>query len=391
MELRHLLLAYVLLTNTFTSSMWLIGGTWMGMSRKAASHWLRASLVNGLALILLLVEIGLPRDACVMLAASLVVTSTVSLQRGLRAFFRQPQDAGRQIRLVCGVAAFNLLLCLPLGLITLGIVASCALVCFLLLRVARDTRAALSSEFRAGTAMASDVMLGITALYFASIAGVTLIGRWLPHWLPSADTLLAWLVCASSGLSISVSFLLGYIVVMRLVYRLQHLSQHDSLTGLLNRRAIEQSLDRESQRLQRFNEGFSVMLVDIDHFKRINDHLGHAAGDEVLRSVAQVLKAQAREVDRVARYGGEEFCVLLPHTDPEGALQAAERLRTAINQTDILWQDELIGVTVSTGTASAIDPTEPLHELLRRADDALYQAKSDGRNRVVAASPRQAA
>ncbi|MBH1987387.1 MAG: GGDEF domain-containing protein [Burkholderiales bacterium] len=391
MELRHLLLAYVLLTNTFTSSMWLIGGTWMGMSRKAASHWLRASLVNGLALILLLVDIGLPRDASVMLAASLIVVSTVSLQRGLRAFFRQPQEAGKQIRLTLGAVAFNLLLCLPLGLITLGIVMSCALACFLLLRVARDTRAALSREFRPGTAAASDTMLGITALYFASIATVALLGRLQPRWLPSDDVLLGVLVCASSGLSISVSFLLGYIVVMRLVYRLQHLSQHDSLTGLLNRRAIEQSLDREVQRLQRFGESFCVMLVDIDHFKRINDHLGHAAGDEVLRSVAQVLRAQAREVDRVARYGGEEFCVLLPHTDAEGALQAGERLRTAVNQTDILWQDELIGVTVSTGVACAIDPSEPLHELLRRADDALYQAKADGRNRVVAASPRRAA
>ena len=169
---------------------------------------------------------------------------------------------------------------------------------------------------------------------------------------------------------------------MRLVNRLRHLSQHDSLTGLLNRRAIEQCLAREAHRLQRFNEPFSVLLVDIDHFKRINDLLGHAAGDEVLRQVAQTLAGEAREVDRVARYGGEEFCVLLPNTEHEGAMQAAERLRAAVHGQEITWGEDTVGVTISTGVACATRPDEPLDALLRRADEALYRAKAQGRNRV---------
>jgi diguanylate cyclase (GGDEF)-like protein len=391
MEVRHLLLTYVLLTYTFTSSMWFIAGTWMGLSRRAASDWMRANMVAGLGLVVLLFDIGLPRSVCLMLASSLVIVSSVSLRRGLQSFFRQPQAVTRQALVVAIPCALNFLVWLPTGLITTGIVSSCLVAGAILIKAASDTHGVLAREFRPGTALAADVLLGFMAVYHGLI-GLGAMGAGIaPAWMPEPATLQILLAVTASGLTIAVSFVLGYIVVMRLVYRLQHLSQHDSLTGLLNRRAIENSLDKEAQRLQRFGEVYSVMLVDIDHFKRINDSLGHAAGDEVLRVVASVLNEHAREVDRVARYGGEEFCVLLPHTDHDGALQAAERLRSAVHGTEIPWQDEHICVTVSTGLATAIDPDEPLHALLKRADDALYRAKTEGRNRVVAAPEREAA
>ena len=230
------------------------------------------------------------------------------------------------------------------------------------------------------------MLLGTAGLTFGATAIMlpvpALLGIW--HLMP-ADTALFTFVFAHVTMSILTSFLAGYMVIMRLVSRLEHLSHHDSLTGLLNRRAIEQLLSREAQRLQRFNEHFSLLMVDIDHFKRINDRLGHAAGDAVLCAVAQTLQAHAREVDRVARFGGEEFCVLLPHTLHDGALQAAERLREAINQVSIPWNDEVISVTISTGLATADNPEESLDAIIQRADQALYQAKADGRNRVVAA------
>src|SRR5690606_34815221 len=208
-------------------------------------------------------------------------------------------------------------------------------------------------------------------------------------WLNWPDDVAEFaLVFSTVSLSILNSFVLGYIVVNRLVQRLEHLSHHDALTGLLNRRAIEYLLDREDQRLQRFGDPFSVMLVDIDYFKRINDRLGHAAGDAVLCAVSRTLQSKAREVDRVARYGGEEFCILLPHTLQEGAHQAAERLRAAVNHIDIPWNDEQISVSISVGLACAAEPGEPLQSLLKRADEALYQAKAEGRNRVILAAPR---
>ncbi|MBU0916312.1 MAG: GGDEF domain-containing protein [Gammaproteobacteria bacterium] len=391
MELRHLLLAYVLLTFAFTTSMWFIAGTWMGLSRKAASDWMRANLTGGLALVLLLFDTGLPRQACLMLSCCLMLISAMSTRRGLQSFFRQPQALVKQVMVVLIPSVLNLLVWLPSGLLTTGIVSSSLVAAVIMIKAASDTHTVLAREFRPGTALAADIVLGVTAFFCVGIAIGALGMRFLPAWMPSPATTQTWLAITASGLTIAVSFVLGYIVVMRLVYRLQHLSQHDSLTGLLNRRAIENSLDKEAQRLQRFGEVYSVMLVDIDHFKRINDNLGHAAGDEVLRAVAAILKDHAREVDRVARYGGEEFCVLLPHTDHEGALQAAERLRSAVHRTDIPWQDEQICVTISTGLATAQDPDEPLHALLKRADDALYRAKTEGRNRVVAAPTCKAA
>ena len=391
MELRHLLLAYVLLAFAFTTSMWFIAGTWMGLSRKAASDWMRANLTGGLALVLLLLDTGLPPAACLMLSASLLLISTVSIRRGLQSFFRQPQAIIRQVLVVAVPTGLNFMVWLPSGLLTTGIVSSSLVAAAIVLKAASDTHEVLAREFRPGTALAADIVLGMTAFFCVCIAVGALGVRFAPGSMPNPDTVVTVLAISVVGMAISVSFVLGYIVVMRLVYRLQHLSQHDSLTGLLNRRAIENSLDKEAQRLQRFGEVYSVMLVDIDHFKRINDNLGHAAGDEVLRVVACLLKDHAREVDRVARYGGEEFCVLLPHTDHEGALQAAERLRSAVHSTDIPWQDEQICVTISTGLATAQDPDEPLHALLKRADDALYCAKTEGRNRVVAAPTRQAA
>lgn len=383
MELRHLLLAYVVLTYAFTTSMWFIAGTWMGLSRKAASDWLRANLMAGLALVLLLMDIGLPRPVCLLLSSSLLILSAVSLRRGLQSFFRQPHAVIRQVLVAAIPTALNFLVWLPMGLITTGIVSSCLVAAAILIKVACDTHAVLAREFRPGTALAADVMLGITAFFFVAIAIGALASRFVPTWMPETDTVQTVLAISASGLSISVCFVLGYIVVMRLVYRLQHLSQHDSLTGLLNRRAIENSLDKEAQRLQRFGEIYSVMLVDIDHFKRINDNLGHAAGDEVLRAVATILKDHAREVDRVARYGGEEFCVLLPGAGPADALRKLDALREQFARLPVLAAGHTLHCTFSAGLVSWEDTKANPDQYLQQADDLLYQAKRAGRNCVV--------
>ena len=380
-----LLMAYVLLTHCLTTAMWLIGGTWMGLSRRAASEWMRASIANGIALLLTVAIGGNRSSAQLLLACTLAVLGAASMRRGLLFFLRLPHASDGFVWMAVGASAFNLLVCAPLGWTSLGICASCSMVVFVLLRCARETHGPIAHEFHPGTAATNSTLLCTGAALYVVAAATTLLGEAYTPELPSLESRQVALVFATSVLSIMVAFVQGYIVVMRLVKRLQHLSQHDSLTGLLNRRAIEQALAREAHRLQRFNEPYSVLLVDIDHFKRINDRLGHPAGDAVLCAIAQSLQGHAREVDRVARFGGEEFCVLLPHTDHDGAMQAAERLRLAIHQLDASWRNERLAVTISTGVASATDPQEPLEALLRRTDNALYRAKAEGRNRVVAA------
>jgi diguanylate cyclase (GGDEF)-like protein len=167
---------------------------------------------------------------------------------------------------------------------------------------------------------------------------------------------------------------------------LQQLASEDVLTGLLNRRALMDALQREVERDQRFKTGLAVLMIDLDHFKHINDHHGHAMGDAVLRGVGRVLRAGLRAIDIAGRYGGEELCVLLPGTSLAGALTAAESLRRAIAAAQYRDGEAVVQITASIGVA-ATDQTvvaaADADALLRCADASLYLAKQSGRNQVM--------
>jgi diguanylate cyclase (GGDEF)-like protein len=175
------------------------------------------------------------------------------------------------------------------------------------------------------------------------------------------------------------------LVTHRLLRRLRDLSQRDPLTGLLNRRAVEQALQREWRRWRRGGQAFVVVVLDLDHFKKINDTHGHPIGDAVLVQTAQRLLAQVRETDTVARTGGEEFLVIMPEARGAGALAAAERLRQAIAEPPYDRAGQPLAVTVSIGLAEAGPADGDVSALLRRGDAALYEAKRSGRNRVAVA------
>lgn len=158
----------------------------------------------------------------------------------------------------------------------------------------------------------------------------------------------------------------------------------DALTGLGNRRQFDARFTGEVERARRYGKIFSLLLLDIDHFKRVNDLHGHDAGDVVLKALAGILLEQVREVDFVARYGGEEFAVILPETDGPGAKLVAERIRRAIASAPFpLPAGSEIGVTASIGLAAYPECGDTVEDLLRHADQALYVAKEGGRNRVV--------
>ncbi len=162
----------------------------------------------------------------------------------------------------------------------------------------------------------------------------------------------------------------------------------DELTGLYNRRYLLAHLDELVARVSRDGLDAAVLLVDIDHFKQVNDTYGHAAGDDVLRELAARATNTVRSVDLVARLGGEEFVVVMPETGPAIALAVGERLRLAIANEPftIRASDERLPITVSIGITSAIAGSDDRDRLLKRADDALYCAKAKGRNRVVSRS-----
>jgi diguanylate cyclase (GGDEF)-like protein len=166
--------------------------------------------------------------------------------------------------------------------------------------------------------------------------------------------------------------------------KLELLSITDQLTGLFNRRHFDDVFAQEIQRAARYAHPFSVMMMDIDHFKNVNDTYGHQAGDFILKGVANILCSQLRETDILARYGGEEFVVVLPETGESVALSIAERIRGALEEHKFCCGDNELHVTISIGVVTASGEQDD-EEVLHAADDALYKAKEEGRNRVVKA------
>jgi diguanylate cyclase (GGDEF)-like protein len=170
--------------------------------------------------------------------------------------------------------------------------------------------------------------------------------------------------------------------------KVERLSVTDGLTGLFNRRHFSERIEEEFSKASRYQTPLSVLIMDVDHFKRVNDTYGHQVGDIVLIAVAQILRQSVRETDLIGRYGGEEFVVLLPHTEMEQAVAVAEKIRKAVSE-KLIGEMDGKAVTISIGVAG-MDGVEArnVDDLIRHADGALYRAKEEGRNRVVAAGAK---
>ena len=166
----------------------------------------------------------------------------------------------------------------------------------------------------------------------------------------------------------------------------ENLAITDSLTRMNTRRHLTARFEEEFSRAKLRDLPLSVLMIDVDHFKSINDQHGHLAGDAALREIARLIAYHIREIDIAGRYGGEEFCVILPDTDKQGAMVVAERIRFSIAQERIKAYDTTLSVTVSTGVATFPEDAVQIDELLDKSDWALYRAKKSGRDRVVAFS-----
>jgi len=163
------------------------------------------------------------------------------------------------------------------------------------------------------------------------------------------------------------------------IYRLTTI---DGLTQVFNRRYFEETLDREISRCIRYSREMSLVMIDIDHFKQINDTYGHLAGDHVLKHIASAIKTKIRREDVFARYGGEEFGLLLPEVDTKGALLMAEKARKLVEKHKFEFDKQEISVTISLGVATLKSGQRDSADLVRAADVKLYEAKTSGRNRV---------
>ncbi|WP_428612203.1 diguanylate cyclase [Shewanella sp.] len=169
--------------------------------------------------------------------------------------------------------------------------------------------------------------------------------------------------------------------------RLEHLSQTDGLTQLHNRRHWQLCMQKEFDRHTRYGDPTTLVMLDIDHFKRINDTYGHIAGDKVIQHVSHILRQSLRETDCAGRYGGEEFSVVLSNTNADSALYFADRLREKIAASELRFESVILKVTVSIGICGIDDQLSNSAQWLAQADNALYQAKQQGRNCSVIFTP----
>jgi diguanylate cyclase (GGDEF)-like protein len=168
--------------------------------------------------------------------------------------------------------------------------------------------------------------------------------------------------------------------------RFRHLATHDALTELPNRASVLQSLEIATEIARGTGTSVCIALIDLDHFKRINDSLGHLAGDEVLRQAARRLASAIRSTDVIGRYGGEEFLIVFKDMELEHGTARCEIVRRALCDLPIRWEDQDLTITCSIGVAAAGRIQSPVPVLVSSADDAMYAAKTLGRNRVVSAS-----
>ena len=181
---------------------------------------------------------------------------------------------------------------------------------------------------------------------------------------------------------LSADFLSRLIEQNKRIEILNERATHDGLTKLTNYQRFQEVLDEEMYRAKRYKFPLTLLMVDLDHFKKVNDTMGHLAGDYVLRETAELLKKSLRKSDVAARYGGEEFAVLLPETPQEGAFILAERLREKLASSCFNYGEQAIYVTMSIGISAYSPKTDSSNaDLIKKADSALYRAKQDGRNR----------
>jgi len=170
----------------------------------------------------------------------------------------------------------------------------------------------------------------------------------------------------------------------KLEIELLHLSKHDALTNLLNRRATEKQLTQNIKRAQRYKHPLSVCMLDIDYFKHINDTYGHNIGDEVLKEISKLITTTIRDIDYCGRYGGEEFLIILPETSVSKTQKLAERIRNIIHKKVFLSDNKKqFTISVSIGISELNIKNKSLKEIIKAADMAMYSAKKSGRNRVV--------
>lgn len=383
MDVRTLIATNLVLLGTYAAALWLLSATQPGMK---GVRWLKRTFISALVGSILIVLRGkIPDTLSVVVGCELVIGALALLHAGLAEF------VGRSFsRLRADVVVLGLMLALYIPYTYIHPSVATRIVIY-------SSAMAAETALCTGTLLLADpadrdlsvmamaalfgliTIFGVARAIFTSIYGA-------PAVLMSRDPWQALAVLVQILISSGLAFGFVWMTTARLHRELERMVRTDFLTGLLNRRALLEEAEREIARSRRNGTPLSVLLIDIDHFKQVNDTCGHTAGDAALCTIARLLLNSRRNYGHLARYGGEEFIMLLPETAGPDAFHIAERLRTSIHSANISPGHSGRAITISIGAAELDSPDGDWDALIRRADHALYTAKLSGRNRTIADS-----
>ncbi len=380
MEIRSLLLLNLVLLCFYALGLAIV--YWVNPALKSI-RWLIPAFAAGASATLVLEVCG-PQESCFVLVNVLVLGACALLHQGVRELTGARSGWPAIEAVLLSVQALGGLYFGLRGHVALRILLFSALLAIQLLLSAGLLLAVMRSGFPEGlrvpAGMLMVILLGAAASSLVR-SGLSLLALLHPARSPvplpdGGNVLLAILFSATT------LFGFCWMSTESLRLDLEQMARTDSLTGVLNRRAFEAEFMREISRTLRSGAPLSLLLMDVDHFKIVNDEHGHAAGDAVLRELASILQRDLRRADLVARLGGEEFAALLPDTDADRATHTAERLRAVIEKAQISAGGARMRVTASFGVTAWQGDTDAWDRLLERVDSAMYQAKQAGRNRV---------
>ncbi|MBN2691893.1 MAG: GGDEF domain-containing protein [Burkholderiaceae bacterium] len=382
-----LLLAVAVQQSIFAVA-WLAISKFAGLARLSARYWAVFCGVGSVSILLLALRGNSPDLLSYQVADVLLVVSATAARHASALFFDRPTPR-LEHGLIIGLAILGAgLTGTSVRLEEWRIAVVCLLIAWIAVRAVWGVHANMAREFGPTISLALHIPTLIVAAALLWRGAAVFLGNAdalnyrSAHLVNELLTLLLLLVASF------LSLVYGGMLMARLVRRLRDLALKDTLTGLLNRRAAQELLEREWAAYRQKDLPFCVLMIDIDHFKHINDAYGHAVGDKVLTGLAARLREGTRPSDHAARMGGEEFLVFLPQTELPSARAAAERLRQHIATWTL--EPEHLTVTVSIGVAQATAADQAFDDLLIRADSALYAAKAAGRNQVHLAQTTEA-
>lgn len=361
--------------------LWRVHGDYPGIT-----SWIAANIAQTVAMSCLIFRPEMSETLSIILGNAATAAGYLFALHGINRFTGQPPQVRTSLALMALiVGGFAVMLAVgapaPLraALISGVNAAITAMTAWRLLAFA------LSTE---GMREVSFIAAGLHALHAAFLAARVVLVLAAPplgsHLVPNALQNVLFIEYTAAEVLLSTMFIL--LTTRRLQTDLNRLAAIDGLTGCYNRRALLELAEREIARSERSAADLAVMMIDIDHFKPLNDAHGHAAGDAILSLVVQRARATLRPVDLFGRYGGEEFCVVLPGLGPGDTLSVAERLRTAVSGMPCTVGELSLSVTISIGVAHYGRDGRGMKDLIEAADTALYRAKTAGRNRVVFAT-----